>query len=1093
MYRQECHARLAAGGRYLSRTTESHIVAKSTTMGHFESLELRDLGPSYGVIFALLSHMKWVRRLALSTLMLVAACQSRSSNPQVLSNRGRTNSEIVVKNNLVFNGLSENGIGVNGLVLNGIQSNGVWTNGVWTNGVWTNGVWTNGVALHGLPLNGIALNGLAVNGVALSGVSLNGVVLNSVALGGLLVNGVALNGSALNGVALSAAALNGVDLKASDKENLKILLRYMAECALMPGSSIAVSDYDAATASTIIHTYEGIDSSLIDSAWDSAIDPGWRDGAPDLSKAGIMGECVMARGQSEGQPVHYQNVNLPAFKKVIKYMIECALSEGDSVTLADESNQPWTINGWLGLAPSWANASLDSQGQRRISACLAARTNALGRTVQISMRGLGLSASTIETRQYQEHEGGFWGNLFSESPSISTCRVAGGGPSGRLCTSEKCGFVDTGACAEVCATQKPDGTFSDCEGESQVINTFLALESRLAAGAQHTCAVDENGLLSCWGFDAYGQLGSGGGRPTRLPRRVDAIGNVADVSANSWNTCARSPHGELWCWGRNSHGEAGNGTTEPIAYPSLVVGPLNGNTAQVDVGDGHSCATHTNGTVWCWGNNPFGQLGDGTTIDRSEPVQVSNLEGLVRVATGEQHSCALGNSGSVWCWGGNNYGQLGDSTLAPQSYPIEVTQAAQSVDLCASTHGTCVLNAHGDVSCWGRNDTGALGASSFSVLDGVVVTHLPMAAKTIACGHHHVCALLADGSAWCWGFNGYGQLGDGSATNRNEAVMALNPSPHRVEELIAGTYHTCAKIDDGSTWCWGGNANKQLGPGIYESPVIRPRPVSLYVEHCGDEVCSAEETPDECPADCDFSDGIHRITALVLVDAATGDAIQTIHSGDELFLDHLPDRLSVRAHTYPSTVGSVRFAFDGDDAYRTESTAPYAIEGDNNGLYSPLILTAGPHTIGATPYLLPSGQGEAGHALSVDVLVRAHSARSEPFVTSFVLVNADDNTDIGPLTDDSTISLSTLPSPNLAIRAETNPSLVGSVRIALDGNGYTNVENGAPYTLWGDIAGNYMPGRLNKGVYTITATPFTQSDTNGTAGLSLTVNIVVVD
>src|SRR5262249_55990275 len=154
----------------------------------------------------------------------------------------------------------------------------------------------------------------------------------------------------------------------------------------------------------------------------------------------------------DGNAVTYTNVNLPNFKKVIEYLIGCALPNGDSATLTDENNQPWVVSGALGLAPEWKLGAPTLSDQKYVSACLAARANALGQHVRISLRGAPatLLPSALEKAYFGWAEGAFWGNLFTSTPKIETCTGIGSGLSGRLCTADaaSCGFAVKGPCAD---------------------------------------------------------------------------------------------------------------------------------------------------------------------------------------------------------------------------------------------------------------------------------------------------------------------------------------------------------------------------------------------------------------------------------------------------------------------------------------------------------------------------------------------------------------------------------------------------------------------------------------------------------------------
>jgi alpha-tubulin suppressor-like RCC1 family protein len=197
--------------------------------------------------------------------------------------------------------------------------------------------------------------------------------------------------------------------------------------------------------------------------------------------------------------------------------------------------------------------------------------------------------------------------------------------------------------------------------------------AEVALGAYHSCARKQDGTLWCWGNNAYGQLGDGTTASKSTPVEVTAFGTtVVDVALGDFHSCARKQDGTLWCWGYNVYGQLGNGATVNKSSP-VELTALGTTVVDVALGRDHTCARKQDGTLRCWGNNYSGQLGDGTTADKSSPVEVTALgTTVIDVALGGYHSCALKPGATLWCWGSNNSGQLGDGTTVGKSSPVQV-------------------------------------------------------------------------------------------------------------------------------------------------------------------------------------------------------------------------------------------------------------------------------------------------------------------------------------------------------------------------------------------------------------------------------------
>ncbi len=243
----------------------------------------------------------------------------------------------------------------------------------------------------------------------------------------------------------------------------------------------------------------------------------------------------------------------------------------------------------------------------------------------------------------------------------------------------------------------------------------------VASGYDHACALTTSGSVYCWGSNEYGQLGDGnsshgttcsGVDCSRVPVAV-ALHDVVQIDANSYFTCALRSNGTVWCWGQNHAGQLGNNSTQNRNTPIQVSGLS--QVSQVDLGFDFACARKTDSTIWCWGSNSFGQLGDRTTTNRSTPVRAGTILGS-RVSGGGEFTCVMKADNSWWCWGNNNSGQLGDQGTSDSLDPVELQSAPpMSIAMAGIWYYVCGLGTEqGQIYCWGNNVLGQLGTGNLS-------------------------------------------------------------------------------------------------------------------------------------------------------------------------------------------------------------------------------------------------------------------------------------------------------------------------------------------------------------------------------------------
>ncbi len=354
------------------------------------------------------------------------------------------------------------------------------------------------------------------------------------------------------------------------------------------------------------------------------------------------------------------------------------------------------------------------------------------------------------------------------------------------------------------------------------------------AGSGHSCLITSLGRLRCWGSNTFAELGFGVGSFDQLtPADVIGIDSpVVSAALGAAHTCALDANGYVYCWGLNSSAAVGIGSnTSYVAYPTLVTG-LPGPARFVASQGNHTCTVLQTGGVMCWGLNDYGQIGNGASGARvTEPADVVGLAAeAVTIATGIYHSCAILRDGRIQCWGDNTFGQLATGAAAgfetAPTAPMSLTEPA--VSLLAGWMHTCALLKGGTVQCWGGNSVGQLGNGTFatsqpypSEVEGLT------GVRSISGGPRHNCAVLAAGDVWCWGY-------DAEVIPGAETVHHA-PTPVRVELLTepvahaaVGITHTCALTSAQGVRCWGINAYGQLGTGQQGRNVTSPVEVGTF-------------------------------------------------------------------------------------------------------------------------------------------------------------------------------------------------------------------------------------------------------------------------
>lgn len=386
-----------------------------------------------------------------------------------------------------------------------------------------------------------------------------------------------------------------------------------------------------------------------------------------------------------------------------------------------------------------------------------------------------------------------------------------------------------------CRFSGPDGTGS---AEPDAIippdAPAAARPCTLLLGSDHSCVRrNSDSSVGCAGSQGSGELGNGtigGSSATVVTVPLGAA--VRSAASRFFHTCAALADGTARCWGQNDRAQLGDGTTTTRPDPTPVTGLS--DVVQIATARSFSCARRGDDSVTCWGENTSGQLGDGSYVYRPTPATTVPLaKPPVTIVLGSSHACARFADGTGACWGNNVYGQLGNGTIfnSPMPVPLPVDGVVQIATGGYSVGGpviggqTCALRADGTIRCWGSNDFGQLGTGLVSspVLGPVDVTGVTDAVELVM-GRYHVCARHAAGEVSCWGRNENGQIGDGLVTPRLAPYKVTLPRP--AVHVAAGGYHSCALLDDDTVHCWGANASGQLGDGT-RVPRSMPSPSQL--------------------------------------------------------------------------------------------------------------------------------------------------------------------------------------------------------------------------------------------------------------------------
>jgi len=317
---------------------------------------------------------------------------------------------------------------------------------------------------------------------------------------------------------------------------------------------------------------------------------------------------------------------------------------------------------------------------------------------------------------------------------------------------------------------------------------------------QQTAAIKTDGTLWTWGHGSFGELGDNTAVNKSSPVTTAGGGtNWKQVACGYWNAAAIKTDGTLWSWGYNGYGQLGDNTAVNKSSP---VQPTGGGTNWKQVACGyHTAAIKTDGTLWSWGYNSNGQLGDNTVVSKSSPVTtVAGGTNWKQVACGYTHTAAIKTDGTLWTWGSNSNGQLGNNTAGDKSSPITTVAGGTTwKQVAGGSFHTAAIKTDGTLWTWGSNGNGQLGNNSTVDISSPVTTAGGGTNwKQVAGGSYQTAAIKTDGTLWTWGYNGYGNLGDNTAVDKSSPITTVAGGTNW-KQVAGGNSHTVA-ISESEGW-----------------------------------------------------------------------------------------------------------------------------------------------------------------------------------------------------------------------------------------------------------------------------------------------------
>lgn len=353
----------------------------------------------------------------------------------------------------------------------------------------------------------------------------------------------------------------------------------------------------------------------------------------------------------------------------------------------------------------------------------------------------------------------------------------------------------------------PAAVDSTASGGAENEQSIDIVEQKISLGSEHSAVITDDGSLYLWGSNEYGQLGTGTKGDGLTPIKV--MDHVKAVSLGAFHSAAITEDGSLYLWGNNEYVQIGseeNKRERKVTTPVKIMDRVK----SVSLGRYHSAAITEDGSLYTWGYNKFGLLGNGT--EKSSEIPVKIMDHVKSVCLGFDHSSAITEDGSLYMWGSNEFGELGNGEYgfdgAQKRFsntPIKImdnVKAASLGEFCSAA-----ITENGDLYTWGNTPRGRLGRSDTE--NNILPVKIMDKVKAISIKFDHGAAIKEDGSLYLWGFNEYGQLGNGEEKNSTEPVKVMD----HVKDVALGYTHSAAITEDGSLYTWGSNYDGELGNG----------------------------------------------------------------------------------------------------------------------------------------------------------------------------------------------------------------------------------------------------------------------------------------